>query len=106
MLTVRECIEVLTNLEKFRVVIKKKFSVGGITKHDFKFTDTTITQQIVECLDSQVTAVISDYDDQGKIIKVFVIEQDKGLIDKILKLEDDNYNEHGLWQIRKKEAKK
>ena len=104
--TVKECIALLTNLERFKVVIKKKFSIGGLTKHDFKFTDTTITQQIVACLDYPVRAVVSEYDEKNNIVKLFVIDQDQDLIDKILELEDEHYNEHGLYKIRKKEQKK
>ena len=105
-MTVRECIAILTNQDRFKVVIKKKFSIGGLTKHDYKFTDTTITKQIVECLDYPVKTVASEYDEKNNIIDVFCIDQDQDLIGKILKLEDEHYEAHGLYQIRKKEAKK
>lgn len=105
-MTVRECIAILTNQDRFKVVIKKKFSLGSITKHDFKFTDTTITKQIVECLDYPVKAAVSEHDKKGNLINLFVIDQNQDLIDKILKLEDEHYEAHGLYQIRKKELKK
>ena len=101
--TVRECLALLTNLDRFKVVIKKKFNVGNITKHDFKFTNTTVTQQIIECLDKEVKAILSEQDETTKkITHVFVIEQEQDLIKKILKLEDEHYETHGLYQIRKK----
>jgi hypothetical protein len=101
--TVRECLALLTNLDRFKVVIKKKFNIGGITKHDFKFTNTTVTQQLRECLDQEVKAILTDQDETTKkITNVFVIEQDQDLIDKILELEDEHYEQHGLYQIRKR----
>lgn len=95
-MNVKQCIDLLERSEKFKVVINKKFSIGGMSKAQYLTYPNLIKYQIDECLSYRVKKVITETID-GTSCKVFYIEPKTALVNKILDLENNWYNENNIF---------
>lgn len=95
-MNVKQCIDLLERNEKFKVVINNTFSIGGMSKLQYLNYPNLIKYQIDECLSYRVKKVITETKD-GSSCKVFYIEPRKALVNKILDLENNWYNENYIY---------